>query len=1064
MADRALNVYEVLRQEYERLHGELPREYVDWEKLTPEEEAAKVRALLPSLLAKIHEKKPTALCFSGGGIRSATFSLGVMQRLARLGLLQQFDYLSTVSGGGYIGSWLSSFVRRTEDGIDGVARQLAARPATTLDPEPQQIRHLREYSNFLTPKLGLFSGDTWAMLGSYLRNLLLNWLMLIPILAAVLAIPRVVVAVLRHQTEWLDELKVVTLIAFAIGTICLALLRPVRRELPPRPPYTNGAFVALVALPFLLASIGIALYVGWTFEQPRRWGLVFTALAVTSALSSLLYVIRFAGANSKENRGEVTAGSSVGWYSLMKFFGELVAALLSAAIATGLLWASDKYLFNKLSERVKPPTIESWQELPAVLSAANAEVYVCLAVPLILVILFVQAAIFVGFSSWLNEEYDREWWARAAGWVLVIAAAWIGFTGITIYGPVLIYLAPRIFAALGLGTGAFTILSGKSASTTGAEEQKKDESKTGAATNIALGLAAPIFAVCILALISLITSRIVLVQGEYWKHRITDEQISFYSSATYQLKETAKIGARDRILETVKYPAIETDRLRAIEHLYAVDNARFGTVWPIVGATVLAWLISFFIGVNNFSMHAFYRNRLIRAYLGASRHKREPNPFTGFDPYDDIKVHKLRGESFWVHSFRDLDRFVTDLKQPPATKAEPMLGFLHASLSPRTRKLLDAYRDGDRKLASELLFEDLNRILDSYDLTAMPPEEAPYDPTRSLANRRYLDQVLQAYLRPAGSGRPFHIVNMALNLVSGDNLAWQQRKARSFTVSPLHAGSYKLGYRPSREYGGEDGISLGTSVAISGAAASPNMGYHSSPALSFLLTLFNVRLGWWLGNPGRAGDNTYTLRNPRTSLRPLFAEVFGMTDDQHPYVYLSDGGHFENLGLYEMVLRRCRNIVVIDAGADEEYVFEDLGNAVRKIRIDLGIPITVQAQGLYPRKQVKENPKYCAVGQIDYSAVDGGTVKGSFLYIKPAFYEGNEPRDVFNYAKTSGTFPHESTGDQWFSESQFESYRALGDFALEEILRPSGGTARNIDMLIANARDYIKPPNPGGKG
>ena len=1059
MADRALNVYQVLRQEYERLHAEvLPPDDVDWEKLTPDAEAAKVRELLPALFAKIHEKKRTALCFSGGGIRSATFSLGVMQRLARLELLPQFDYLSTVSGGGYIGSWLSSFVRRTQDGIDGVAKQLSAKPATALDPEPEQIRHLREYSNYLTPKLGLFSADTWAMLGSYLRNLLLNWLILVPILAALLAVPRVVVAVLRHQAEWLDELKVVTLVAFAVGIFFLAFLRPVRSGLPPRSPYTNGAFVAFVAIPFLVAAIGIALYVGWTFEQPRRWDIVFLALVLTSVISSLLYVGRFAGANSKENRSEVTAGSSVGLHSLRKFGGEAVAAFLSAAVVTGLLWSADKYLFNDLSARVKPPTIESWQELPAVLSEANAEVYVCFAVPLILLILFVQSAIFVGFSSWLNEEYDREWWARAAGWILVIAVAWIAFTGITIYGPVLIYLAPRIFTALGLGTGAFTILSGKSAATTGAEEQKESESKTGVLTNIALGLAAPVFAVCILALISLITSRIVLVQGEYWKKRITDEEIAFYSSATYHQKETARVGTRDRVFETIKYPAIETDRLRAIEHLYAVDNAHVGTVGPIVGATLLAWFVSLFIGVNNFSMHAFYRNRLIRAYLGASRHTREPNPFTGFDPYDDLKVHKLRAETFSVRSFRNLDQFVNDLRTPPATNAKTMLEFLHGKLSPRTRKLLDQYSAANRNLASELLFEDLNRILDSYDLSVTKPQEAPYDPTRSLANRRHLDKVLNAYIHPVGSGRPFHIVNMALNLVSGDNLAWQQRKARSFTVSPLHAGSSKLGYRPSREYGGADGISLGTAVAVSGAAASPNMGYHSSTALSFLLTLFNVRLGWWLGNPGPAGDNTYKLQNPRTSLRPLFAEVFGMTDDEHPYVYLSDGGHFENLGFYEMVLRRCRNIVVIDAGADEEYVFEDLGNAVRKIRIDLGIPIKVEAKGLYPRKHVKDNPKYCAVGEIDYTAVDGGTVKGSFLYIKPAFYERNEPRDVYNYAKTSDTFPHESTGDQWFSESQFESYRALGDFALEEILRPSGGTASDIDTLIANAKTHIDTP------
>ena len=163
---------------------------------------------------------------------------------------------------------------------------------------------------------------------------------------------------------------------------------------------------------------------------------------------------------------------------------------------------------------------------------------------------------------------------------------------------------------------------------------------------------------------------------------------------------------------------------------------------------------------------------------------------------------------------------------------------------------------------------------------------------------------------------PFHVVNMALNLVSGEHLAWQQRKAESFTVSPLHCGASELGYRPTEVYGDPKGITVGTAVAISGAAVSPNMGYHSSPPLALLMTLFNVRLGWWLGNPGVAGESTYKREGPATAQRALLNELFGATTDTREYVYLSDGGHFENLGLYEMVRRRCRRIVVSDAGCD----------------------------------------------------------------------------------------------------------------------------------------------------
>jgi hypothetical protein len=308
--------------------------------------------------------------------------------------------------------------------------------------------------------------------------------------------------------------------------------------------------------------------------------------------------------------------------------------------------------------------------------------------------------------------------------------------------------------------------------------------------------------------------------------------------------------------------------------------------------------------------------------------------------------------------------------------------------------------------------------------------------------------------------RPLHMVNMCLNLTSGDNLAWQERKAESFTASPLHCGSLNLGYRPSDEYGGPKGMMLGTAVGISGAAASPNQGYHSSSALALLMTFFNVRLGWWLGNP--KDDTTYQLPNPIWSLRPLLAEAFGLSDAQHPYIYLSDGGHFENLGFYEMVLRRCHNIVVSDAGMDDKFIFDDLGMAIRKIYIDFGIRVVLEDVRLFPRDAERErgqkpwdNPKYCATGTIHYQDVDGPNAKnGRFVYIKPVFY-GSEPKDIFNYAMSDTKFPHDPTlSDQFFSESQLESYRGLGVYAVQQFT--AGKTINSIDELVTAADEYAK--------
>jgi len=122
---------------------------------------------------------PVGLALSGGGIRSATFCLGVLQALAQRGWIRRIDYLSTVSGGGYIGSWLSACIYRarktgTADPIGEVEKRIAPRTIRRNGEEPTEIRFLRAYSNYLTPRLGVFSGDTLAAFAGSLRNLGLN--------------------------------------------------------------------------------------------------------------------------------------------------------------------------------------------------------------------------------------------------------------------------------------------------------------------------------------------------------------------------------------------------------------------------------------------------------------------------------------------------------------------------------------------------------------------------------------------------------------------------------------------------------------------------------------------------------------------------------------------------------------------------------------------------------------------------------------------------------------------------------------------------------------------------
>jgi hypothetical protein len=226
------------------------------------------------------------------------------------------------------------------------------------------------------------------------------------------------------------------------------------------------------------------------------------------------------------------------------------------------------------------------------------------------------------------------------------------------------------------------------------------------------------------------------------------------------------------------------------------------------------------------------------------------------------------------------------------------------------------------------------------------------------------------------------------------------------------------------------------------------------------MSLFNVRLGWWLGNPGEAGNKTFDQRYPRQFIPPLVQEAFGLTDDRASAVYLSDGGHFDNMGLYEMVLRRCRLIVVSDGEQDGEFTFGGLGMAVRKIRIDFGIPVDFPGQPLFDAPPDGDphplKPARCAIGRIRYSAVDGTDKKqdGLVIYLKPVIH-GDEPRDVAEYARAHAPFPHETTADQFFTESQFESYRALGrhtaNFIRNTSIKASPLTSSTVEIAAANA-------------
>lgn len=193
-------------------------------------------------------------------------------------------------------------------------------------------------------------------------------------------------------------------------------------------------------------------------------------------------------------------------------------------------------------------------------------------------------------------------------------------------------------------------------------------------------------------------------------------------------------------------------------------------------------------------------------------------------------------------------------------------------------------------------------------------------------------------------------------------------------------------------------------------------------------------------NPAKTGDPKWLNRGrPNNALFALGAEMLGRAGDQRDNVYLSDGGHFDNLGLYEMLRRECRNIVVVDASEDFGYAYADLGDSVRRAAIDHGATITF-APALCP--QSRTLPLRGAYAHITYRS----GAEGDLIYLKP-WLPSDMPADVMAYHAGHQTFPHESTADQFFTESQFESYRHLGSF----IGKAACGQARTLGEWFAAA-------------
>jgi hypothetical protein len=612
--------------------------------------------------------------------------------------------------------------------------------------------------------------------------------------------------------------------------------------------------------------------------------------------------------------------------------------------------------------------------------------------------------VFIGILGDVLADSSREWLARFAGYFILLGAVAMALLAIELYGPMLVHLlfsgfyqpswTKRIIAAIVPGGWLFVVVSGliggNSSKTSG------DNSSTTSLDRI-VAVAPPVFLVGLLLLSAWGTHALalrILAAGneskpaplEYlnsadfnpppaaapcsicfeplyasYPHSTTDKQAAVATPNATSAVALPQAGPAPEQQET----ALSLEAKAMPNDSVAWFNSRRARYLGLFLATLsIAVLLALRLDVNEFSMNLFYRNRLVRTFLGASNVDRKPSLFTGFSVNDDIALDTLTTQA------------------------------------------------GEK------------------------PFQGPYP-----------------------------IWGTTLNITAGEDLAWQQRKGASFIYSPLFCGwdhvdpavpppqpekpasdsdadalkrnppSNLYGYRSTLErksegapgYGGCGGKPfIGTAMAASGAAASPNMGYHTRPAVAALLAIFNVRLGWWTGN---SRNPTY-WKEYAPGIWYLFAELFARATDSDRYVYLSDGGHFENLGIYELVRRRVRFIICSDGDADALFQFGDLANAVEHCRADFGVEISILAEKKFKLTTAPFRDTHYAIGKIKYP---DSTAPGILLYIKSSLTD-NEPADVLGLRATDTNFPHDTTANQFFDQTRFEAYRALGEHMMDTVL------------------------------
>ena len=287
---------------------------------------------------------------------------------------------------------------------------------------------------------------------------------------------------------------------------------------------------------------------------------------------------------------------------------------------------------------------------------------------------------------------------------------------------------------------------------------------------------------------------------------------------------------------------------------------------------------------------------------------------------------------------------------------------------------------------------------------------------------------------------PYHLINANVVLVDSDDSTNKTRGGDNFILSPYLCGSNATGWRQTSDYM-QGHMTLATAVAISAAAINPNtsvggQGVTRNRLLSIVMSILNLRLGYWAFNPMKTPKFSKVANHIIPSLVYIVKSVVngkGFTENE-AFIELSDGGHFENLALYELIRRKVKLIVLSDAAEDIQFSFADFQNAIQRIEADFNVRMDCHdpelgPDQLLPKKKEDEYPQNARFSERGYMVVkihylDDSEV-GTLVYLKSTLISAANFK-IKGYKAQNPDFPDQSTADQFFDEVQFEAYRELG--------------------------------------